>query len=541
MPDQKYKNLGKSTMTTASALSNIDLSGDVPVIDVPRQYNVAFDFVERNIHAGRGDKIAVIDDNGSYTYQEIEVRINKTGNALKALGIEPEQRVMMCMLDSVDFIATFFGAMKIGAVAVPVNTLLTSDDYDYMLSDSRAKVLVVSTALWDKFEGIVGDQQNLRHIIQSGPDATGTDLTALQASTDDTLSAAKTSGDDVAFWLYSSGSTGRPKGVVHLHSHMPQTAGLYGVGVLGIEESDVVFSAAKLFFAYGLGNGLSFPFYVGATAILMAERPTPDSVMKRLHDHQATIYYGVPTLYGAILADDNIQKDRGSANLRACVSAGEALPVDIARRWAKRFGVDIMDGIGSTEMLHIFLSNQPGDVKYGTTGKAVPGYQLRIVDEDGGEVALGEMGELLVNGPSGGAYYWNNREKSLHTFQGPWTRTGDKYQQDEDGYYVYAGRSDDMLKVSGIWVSPFEVESALMEHGDVLEAAVVGQEDKDKLVKPKAIVVLNNGTNGGDDLSNDLKQFVKDRLAPYKYPRWIEFTDELPKTATGKIQRFKLR
>jgi 4-hydroxybenzoate-CoA ligase/benzoate-CoA ligase len=532
-------------MSANDNISSLDSSSGVPVVDIPRDYNNAVDFIQRNIQAGRGDKIAVIDDDGSYSYADVAERINRTGNALKALGIEAEQRVLMCMLDSVDFIATFFGAMKIGAVAIPVNTLLTADDYDYMMGDSRAKALVVSTALWDKFEGKVGNQEKLSQIIQSGPgagDDYGTyNLSDLQQSSESDLIAANTTADDAAFWLYSSGSTGRPKGVVHLHSHMAQTAALYGEGVLGVREDDIVFSAAKLFFAYGLGNGLTFPFYIGATAVLMAERPTPEAVMQRLQDHQATIFYGVPTLYGAILADDSIQKESGSEMLRACVSAGEALPVDIARRFSERFGVEILDGIGSTEMLHIFLSNQPGDIRYGTTGKAVPGYDLRVVDEDGNDLPAGEMGELLVNGPSAGAYYWNNREKSLNTFQGPWTRTGDKYILDDDGYYIYAGRSDDMLKVSGIWVSPFEVESALMEHGDVLEAAVVGQEDKDKLIKPKAYIVLNEGVSGGDGLVDDLKQFVKDRLAPYKYPRWIEFSNELPKTATGKIQRFKLR
>ncbi len=528
-------------MSSDPALSAIDMSGETPRVTVPRDYNAAVDFIERNLKAGRAGKLAVIDDNGQYSYAEVAERVNRAGNALKSLGVEPEQRVFLALLDSVDFIALFYGAIKIGAVPIPVNTLLTADDYDYMLADSRAKVMAVSTALWGQFENIVDDKPALASIIHVGPDPSGQSLADLLASASPDLAPARTTADDAAFWLYSSGSTGRPKGVVHLQGDMAQTAGLYGVGVLGIQEDDVVFSAAKLFFAYGLGNGLSFPFYVGATAVLMAERPTPDAVMKRLNDHQASIFYGVPTLYGGILADNSIDKSRSSDRLRACVSAGEALPVDIARRWQDRFGVEILDGIGSTEMLHIFLSNQPGRVKYGTTGVAVPGYELRIVDDDGNDVETGEMGELLVNGPSAGAYYWNKREKSLGTFQGPWTRTGDKYQQDEDGFYAYAGRSDDMLKVSGIWVSPFEVESALMEHEDVLEAAVVGQEDKDKLVKPKAYIVLRDGSAGDETMSDGLKQFVKDRLAPYKYPRWIEFAEELPKTATGKIQRYKLR
>ena len=532
-------------MTDDAGFSKLDTAAAEPRMQLPRAYNAAYDFVERNLDGARAEKTAVIDDAGHYSYAEVAKRINRAGNAFLDLGVMPEQRVMMCMLDSVDFIACFFGAIKIGAVPIPVNTLLMPEDYDYMLRDSRALVLVVSTALWDKFEANVAEVSTVGHVIQSGSDAgqaAGTlDLRTLMAAASDQLQVAPTTADDAAFWLYSSGSTGRPKGVVHLQSDMANTAGLYGLGVLGIEATDVVFSAAKLFFAYGLGNALSFPFYVGATAVLMAERPTPLSVMQRLKTHQPTIFCGVPTLYGVILADSNMSKGTGSDSLRTCVSAGEALPVDIARRWQERFGVEILDGIGSTEMLHIFLSNQPGDIRHGSTGRAVPGYALRIVGDDGNDVGQGELGELLVNGPSAGAYYWGNREKSLNTFQGPWTRTGDKYIQDEDGYFVYAGRSDDMLKVSGIWVSPFEVESALMEHEDVVEAAVVGQEDDDRLVKPKAFIVLRDRLKGDDELTAALKQFVKDRLAPYKYPRWIEYSGELPKTATGKIQRFKLR
>jgi 4-hydroxybenzoate-CoA ligase/benzoate-CoA ligase len=332
-----------------------------------------------------------------------------------------------------------------------------------------------------------------------------------------------------------------PKGAMHLHGDLVHTAVLYGEDVLGIKADDLVFSAAKLFFAYGLGNAMTFPLHVGATAVLMAERPTPAAVMQRLKQHQATIFYGVPTLYAGILADPNITGESGSARLRRCVSAGEALPEEIGRRWHKLFGVDILDGIGSTEMLHIFLSNRPDDVRYGTTGMAVPGYDLKIVGENGQEVEQGEIGELLVSGPSCAVAYWNNRAKSLATFQGPWTRTGDKYLQTKDGYYVYAGRSDDMLKVSGIWVSPFEVESALQAHPKVLEVAVVAHADSDDLIKPKAFVVLKEGMGANDALVSELQAFVKDRLAPYKYPRWIEFVSELPKTATGKIQRFKLR
>jgi benzoate-CoA ligase len=345
----------------------------------------------------------------------------------------------------------------------------------------------------------------------------------------------------MCFWLYSSGSTGAPKGTVHLHSHLVMTAELYAKPVLGIRESDVVFSAAKLFFAYGLGNALTFPMSVGATTVLMSGRPTPDAVFKQLTERKPTIFYGVPTLYAALLASQNFPR-KDQLALRVCTSAGEALPKNLGERWTQKTGTEILDGIGSTEMLHIFISNRPGDVKYGTTGKPVPGYQVRLIDDHGNVIARpDELGELQISGPTSAIMYWNQREKTKSTFQGPWTRSGDKYSFDKDGYFTYGGRSDDMLKVSGIYVSPVEVEAALVTHEAVLEAAVVGAEDEQKLVKPKAFVVLKQGESPSDALKNLLQQHVKDKLAPYKYPRWIEFLPELPKTATGKIQRFKLR
>ncbi len=352
--------------------------------------------------------------------------------------------------------------------------------------------------------------------------------------------AAPTLADDACFWLYSSGSTGTPKGAVHLHSHLTLTAELYAKPILGIAESDVVYSAAKLFFAYGLGNALTFPMAVGATAILLPERPSPPVVSNLLKTQKPTIFYGVPTLYAALLASPDFPK-REEMALRRCVSAGEALPEGIGTRWTERTGVEILDGIGSTEMLHIYISNRPGEVRYGTTGKPVPGYEIRLVDDAGNTVAPGELGELQVSGPTSAACYWNQRERSRQTFLGPWTRSGDKYTADKDGYYTYGGRTDDMLKVGGIYVSPFEVEAALMTHDAVLEAAVVGDTDAEKLVKPHAYVVLKSGVARDPGLAEALQAHVKSRLAPYKYPRWIEFIDELPKTATGKIQRFKLR
>ena len=512
------------------------------VLELPRRYNAATHFVDRHIAEGRGGKTAFIDDKGRYTYAELAARVNRAGNLLKSQGVQPEQRVLLALLDGIDFPALFFGAMKIGAVPVPVNTLLTTPDYDFMLRDSRAVLLAVSDALMERFRPIVSGQPHLKNVLISGQvPPTVTPLGKLLDEQSDQLEPAATTPDDIGFWLYSSGSTGSPKGTMHLHGDLVHTAVLYGQEVLGIQEDDVVFSAAKLFFAYGMGNAMTFPLHVGATAVLMAERPTPAAVMKRLKEHQCSIFYGVPTLYAGILADQSINKESGSAKLRRCVSAGEALPEDIGKRWEKTFGVEILDGIGSTEMLHIFLSNRPGDVRYGTTGVAVPGYDLRVVDEHGKDVEQGAIGELLVSGPSCAVAYWNNRTKSLATFHGPWTRTGDKYLRTNDGYYIYAGRSDDMLKVSGIWVSPFEVESALLAHPKVLEAAVVAHADTDDLIKPKAYVVLKPGIGADAALDDDLKAFVKERLAPYKYPRWIEVVDELPKTATGKIQRFKLR
>ncbi|MBT7759778.1 MAG: benzoate-CoA ligase family protein, partial [Rhodospirillaceae bacterium] len=475
-----------------SNYSTFDLSQDPPLVTVPRDYNVAVDFVDRRVDEGFGDKVAFMDDHDSLTYGQLRDGVNRFGNALRDLGLQAEQRVLMLQLDSIDFPIAFFGAIKAGLVAVPVNTLLTTDDYHYMLRDSRARALVISAELLPVVAPVLDQLPDLQHIIVTGNGDAGGHRTmaAVLEGASSELTAAATSADDVAFWLYSSGSTGRPKGAPHLQSDMINTAVLYGMAVLGIRSDDVVYSAAKLFFAYGLGNALTFPMAVGATAVLMAGRPTPDDVMARVRDNKASIFYGVPTLYAGILADESIDRAASSPNLRHCVSAGEALPEEVAKRWAERFGVEILDGIGSTEMLHIFVSNRPGQVRFGSTGLPVPGYRCRVTDDAGNDVAQGEIGDLLVSGPSSAPYYWNNREKSIATFEGAWTRTGDKYMCDEDGYFVYAGRTDDMLKVGGIWVSPFEVESALMAHDSVLEAAVVGHADKDELIKPKAYVVL---------------------------------------------------
>lgn len=525
-----------------SPYTEVDWSASPPEVRVPRAYNAASDFIDRHIAEGRGERVAFIDDREKVTYGELARRVNRAGNALKALGLEPEDRIMMIMLDTVEFPALFFGAIKAGIVPIPVNTLLTPEDYAYMLEDSRAKAVFISDALYPSVSKALPGQPWIKHAVISGEPTDGRPgLASLMADADDRMATADTVADEACFWLYSSGSTGRPKGAVHIHSDMVNTAVLCGQQILGMTAEDTVFSAAKLFFAYGLGNAMTFPLYVGAKAVLMAERPTPEGVLKRMNDHDPTMFYGVPTLYAGMLADPSIKPAREDAALRICVSAGEALPRDVGERWRGRFGVDIVDGIGSTEMLHIFLSNRPGDIHYGTTGKPVPGYEMKLTAEDGHPVEQGEIGDLWVRGPSSAIAYWNNRAKSVETFHGPWTRTGDKYAIDENGCYVYQGRSDDMLKVGGIWVSPFEVESALAAHEFVLEAAVVGRADKDGLVKPEAYVMLAEGRAGDDDLADQLKAFVKERLAHYKYPRWINFVEELPKTATGKTQRFKLR
>jgi 4-hydroxybenzoate-CoA ligase len=509
----------------------------------PRTYNAASDFVDRNVAEGRADKPAFIDPDRELTYGALQDQSRRFANALGHLGVEREQRLALIMLDTVAMPVAFWGAIRAGVVPVPLNTLLTTEQYQHILDDARATALVISGALLPKVEPLIADHPWLHTIIVADGEAPGYALRFEQVLEESApkASAAETCCDEIGFWLYSSGSTGRPKGVKHLHSSLMRTAHLYGRQVLGITENDVVFSAAKLFFAYGLGNAMSFPMSVGATTILLPGRPTPDAVLEVMAGRNPSLFFGVPTLYSALLAHPGLGKGAGSKNLRLCVSAGEALPKEIGERWAGTVGVDILDGIGSTELLHIFISNRPGEVVYGSSGLPVPGYAARIVDAEGTTVAVGDIGELLVSGPSAAEGYWNQRDKTRATFAGEWTHTGDNYRRGADGLYYYCGRSDDMFKVSGNWVSPFEVESALMSHDVVLEAAVVGAEDAEGLVKPKAFIVLKGGFKPYDGLIDELKTHVKTVAGPWKYPRWIEILDDLPKTATGKIQRFKLR
>jgi len=496
------------------------------------------------LHRQRGDRLAYIDDRGPLSYGQLEQRARRLAAALLATGVRREERVLLLMLDSHDWPVSFLGCLYAGVVPVAVNTLLTADDYAYMLEHSRAQAAIVSGALHANLQAAMHQAAHeLNAIIVSQPAGElprgAQEFEAALVAVAPAAAPAPTTGDEPGFWLYSSGSTGRPKGAVHTQRNLWWTAELYGKGVLGLTEKDVCFSAAKLYFAYGLGNGLTFPLSVGACTVLMAERPTPDAVFRRLTELQCrpTVFFGAPTGFAGMLASPRLPQ-RQEVALRMCSSAGEALPADIANRFKAHFGVDIIDGIGSTEMLHVFLSNRPDDIRYGSTGKPVAGYEVELRAEDGQPAADGEVGDLYIRGPSAALMYWANREKSRETFQGAWTKSGDKYVRDDQGYYVYAGRSDDMLKVSGIYVSPFEVESTLMEHPSVLEAAVIGTEDAEGLTKTKAFVVLKDGQLVDE---GQLKAFVKERLAPYKYPRQIEFLAELPKTATGKIQRFRLR
>ena len=505
----------------------------------PERFNFARHLITLN--AGRAGKTALIDDAGSLSYGQLADQVQRCSAALIALGLRREDRVLLLMHDCSDWVVSFLGALHAGVVPVCVNTLLTAKDYAYMLADSRSQAALVSAALLPTLQtALDAGAHEVKHVIVSRGNElpAGVHDWAQLVVARSPGAGADTHGDEPAFWLYSSGSTGAPKGTVHTQSNLYWTAELYGKAVLGLRDSDVVFSAAKLFFAYGLGNALSFPLSVGASVVLMAERPTPQATFKRMVDHKPTVFCGAPTGYGGMLAAPDLPANSQVA-LRLCSSAGEALPRDIGERWTAHFGCEIIDGIGSTEMLHIFLSNRPGDVRYGTTGKAVPGYEVQLRDEDGSVVTgHNQIGDLYIQGPSAALMYWNNRAKSRDTFQGGWTKSGDKYTRDPDGYYTYAGRNDDMLKVSGIYVSPFEVEATLVQHPAVLEAAVIGKNDDEGLTKTKAFVVLKSGQQATEA---ELQAFVKEKLAPYKYPRFIEFVAELPKTATGKIQRFKLR
>jgi benzoate-CoA ligase family protein len=509
---------------------------------LPARFNAAAHFVDRNVAEGRGASPAFSCDGGrTLTYADLLELVNRTGNALRNLGVEKGDRVLMICLDAPEFLGTFWGAIKIGAVPVPVNTLLRRADYLHFLNDSRARVAVVSAPLLAEAAPALGEASHVEHVLVAGPPGSFLSWEDHVENAPAALEAAATSRDDPAFWLYSSGSTGAPKGAVHLQHDMVVCAETYAKQVLGIGPDDRVLSAAKLFFAYGLGNAGYFPLSVGARSILFPARPTPEAMFDVIARHRPTLFFAVPTLYAAMLAVKDAERRYDLSSLRLCVSAGEALPSEMYERWLERFGVQIIDGMGTTELLHMCLSNRPGAARPGSSGLPVPGYEMMIVDEAGAPVPRGEIGSLRVSGDSIMASYWNQPEKTRQVLHGDWLLTGDKYYQDPDGYFWYCGRSDDMLKVGGRWVSPVEVEAALIAHPAVLESAVVGHAAEDGLVKAKAFVVLKEGAQASADLAAELQSFVKARIAPYKAPRWVEFVDGLPKTATGKIQRFRLR
>jgi 4-hydroxybenzoate-CoA ligase len=527
--------------------------------------NAALYFVDRRRDGASGTKPAFVEagpGGRTLTYADLASQSDRLADLYERHGLRPEDRAAMLVLDQIEFPVIFWGSLKAGVIPIPLNTLLTLEIYRAILIDSRARAVFVSRELLSAVQPAFAGNPYLQavFVVEGRKTANGSSFFgrllgsqtkkgrgegivhsfASELAASERRKPLEVSSDECAFWLYSSGSTGIPKGVRHVHSSLKYTADTYGRQVLGIEADDVVFSAAKMFFAYGLGNAMTFPMSVGATTVIYSGRPTPKSVSEVLEQTQPTIFCGVPTLYAAMVAELEGQAAPGADRLRRCISAGEALPAEVGARWKQLFGVDILDGVGSTELLHIFLSNRPGDVVLGTSGTAVPGYELRLVDEKGAPVKAGEIGELLVKGASASDGYWNQRDKSRSTFEGAWTRTGDKYLLREDGRFVYCGRTDDMFKVSGIWVAPFEIEQALISHPSVIEAAVVAQKDEDGLEKPKAYVVLKPGADEAH-IAEILKEHVKETIGGWKYPRWVEIIDELPKTATGKIQRFKLR
>jgi len=549
--------------------------------DLPERLNAAKELVDSHLDAGRAEKTAILCGNQAVSYRQLHEGVNRAGNALAALGVQPEQRVAFLLPDSPEWAFLFFGAMKLGAVAVPLNTLLAPTDYAYLLNDSRARVLVVHESLLERIWPVRTELRHLEHLVAAGAQTPGQSArigaarhpsppAPLRAPTATVLRMVPGSGergmssgrsslgellqqaspcldpydssrDDAAFWLYSSGTTGCPKAAIHLHHDMLVAADQYARMTIGLEESDVSFSVAKLFFAYGLGNGLYFPLRTGGTTVLLADRPTPERVFATIDRYRPTVFYGVPTSYAALLQQAEKEGRTSLGRVRMCVSAGETLPRHIFLRWWERFGVEILDGIGSTEILHIFISNWPGKAKPGSTGQLVPGYEARIVDERRHDLPPGQVGTLLIRGESIAAGYWNKHEATKRTFCGDWIDTHDKFMVDQDGYFWYAGRADDMLKVGGQAVWPTEVEGVLQGHPAVLESGVTGAADDEGLLKPVAYVVLKDGHAPTAELARELQEFVKHNAAPHKYPRAVIFLDALPKTATGKIKRYELR
>ncbi len=508
-------------------------------VELPETYNAATTFVDENIRQGRGRKVAIHYLEQKITYQEVFEKVNRTGNALKDLGIGIEDRVLVILPDSPEFAYCFFGAIKIGAVAIPTNPWMFAKDYEYLINDSRARAIIVHESTLPEIEKIWDNTPFLRYILIVGaPRGRALSYDSLIAKASDKLEAEKTTKDDVCFWCYTSGSTGNPKGAVHLQHDMITITELFVAPVLGMTENDLCFSASKMFFSYGLGNSLYFPFRFGASTVLWPEKPDPEKVLQVIDKYRPTFFYSVPTLFARYL---RVDKQYDLSSLRICLSSGEPLPPALFHQWKTRTGVELLDVVGSTEATHDFLANRPGRAKAGSSGEVTPAFEAKIVDDDGHEVPIGEVGNLMVRGDATAPYYWNKHEQTKRMMVGEWLKTGDTYYRDAEGYYWYCGRSDDMMKVGGMWVSPIEIENTLIEHPAVLESGVIGDTDADGLLKPKAFVMVKSEHKPSDELRVELQNHVKSKLAPYKYPRWVEFVDELPKTVTGKIQRFRLR
>ena len=512
------------------------------MLDVPESFNIAVHLLDRNVAAGRGEHVAIRCEGRQVTYRQLQEMTHRAGNALRGLGVRWEERVLLVLPDSPEFAAAYLGTMEIGAVAVPCNTMLGAADYAYFLDESRARVLVTAAGLFGQVQPALAGRPHLEHVVVVGEAPAGThswDEWVGRAPAE--LEAAPTHRDDVAFWLWTSGSTGRPKAAVHLHHDWVYCCEYYARGILDMGPDDVCFSSSKLFHAYGLGNGLAFPFHVGATAVHFPGRPTPAAVLEVAHAQRPTLFFSVPTLYAAMLHHTDQANPYDLSCVRLCASAAEPLPADVFRRWRERFHGETLDGIGSTEVLHIYVSPRPGQVRPGSSGKPVPGYDVLIADEDGRPLPPGQVGDLLVRGESTAPYYWHRHSLSQQRMRGDFFFTGDKYLQDQDGYFWYVGRADDMFKVGGEWVSPIEVENALITHPAVLESAVVPWLDADQLLKPKAFVVLKDPAKASPQLASELQELVRSQLPRYTYPRWVEFVADLPKTAAGKIQRYILR
>src|SRR6267143_5290418 len=518
----------------------------------PERFNMADYFLYRNLEEGRENKICLYYEDQTFSYGDTARMSNRVGNALRELGVEMEVRVLLVLPDCPEFVWTWFGAARIGAVITMVNPLLPVEDYKYYLDYTRARAAVVHESLLKTFNEATADAKYLRAVLVVGGHEHDEDIDftndallwlsfdAAVLSESDECTPADTHRDDIAIWLFTSGSTGHPKGAVHLQHDLPFNTEAFAKQTIGVNENDLTASVPKLFFGYATGTNLLFPFAVGGATALFAERSTPEKMFEVIRRYQPTILTTVPTMInGMVNAVDASRHDL--ASLRFCYSAGEALPVELYERWMKVFDVDVYEGIGSAEMFHIYITNRPGDVKPGSLGRIVTGYEAKIINAEGEPVPIGEMGTLRIKGDSAALCFWNAHEKSKETFAGDWCTTGDQFHIDEEGYYWYHGRTDDMLKVSGVYVAPAEIENCLLQHEAVLECAVLGHDDGSGLVKPKAFVVLRESHIGSTELQQEIKEFVKSRIALYKYPRWIEFVTSLPKNDRGKIDRRKLK